>query len=242
MLRFRNLSFAPSLQVTVLPSRTRRFSAELFTVLTSTFLNKTAYELLHFLSQSRRKILNSFVNTFHTFPFRQISSYHLVNPLSIASRSALFGFYFPAPEVHRDFAELFECGFEVSGDFLHEDVRLGKIAGVYAMFLASRSIGSRLIASEISIMSPECQCDGSTPLGRYVPSSAFICSSGNQGNSRTIIASSRLCSGPWSIVSSWISLRSRKTFQIDARSFSLHSSITKITFSAASFRSSSLNS
>ncbi len=59
--------------------------------------------------------------------------------------------------VSGDSAEMFEGGFEVSGDFLHEHVGIGKIIGVFAAFLANRSIGSRLRASEISIMSPESQ-------------------------------------------------------------------------------------
>ena len=62
-----------------------------------------------------------------------------------------------SPQAVRDFAELFEGGFEVFDDFLHERVGLGKVAGVFATFLTSRSIGSPLRASEISIMSPESQ-------------------------------------------------------------------------------------
>ena len=48
-------------------------------------------------------------------------------------------------------ADLFESGFEVIGDFSQEPVGLGKIAGFFAALLASRSISSRLRASEISI-------------------------------------------------------------------------------------------
>jgi len=57
--------------------------------------------------------------------------------------------YLPT-EVHGDFAESFEGGFQVVDDFLSENVGLGKVAGVCAALLASR-----LIASKISIMSPE---------------------------------------------------------------------------------------
>jgi hypothetical protein len=52
-------------------------------------------------------------------------------------------------------ADLFESGFEILVGFLSEHVGIGTVAGVFAAFLASRSIGSRLKASEISIMSPE---------------------------------------------------------------------------------------
>jgi len=47
------------------------------------------------------------------------------------------------------------AGQEVIDDFLGEYVGVGKNAGVFKALLASRSIGSRLIACEISIMSPE---------------------------------------------------------------------------------------
>jgi hypothetical protein len=64
--------------------------------------------------------------------------------------SQLFPNRICSPQAVRDFAELFEGGFEVIGDFLHEPVGLGKIAGFFAALLASRSI-----AGAISIMSPE---------------------------------------------------------------------------------------
>jgi hypothetical protein len=48
-----------------------------------------------------------------------------------------------------------ECGFEVFDEFLGKNLGIGKIVGFFAAFLASRSIGSRLRASEISIVSPE---------------------------------------------------------------------------------------
>ena len=44
---------------------------------------------------------------------------------------------------------------EVFDDLLGENVGIGKVVGVFAALLASRSIGSRLIASEICIVSPE---------------------------------------------------------------------------------------
>jgi hypothetical protein len=49
------------------------------------------------------------------------------------------------------------AGQKVFDDFLSEHVGLGKAAGFIAAFLASRSIGSRLIAGETCIMSLESQ-------------------------------------------------------------------------------------
>jgi hypothetical protein len=45
-------------------------------------------------------------------------------------------------EIDSDFAELFESGFKVIGDFLHEHVGPGKVAGFFAALLGSRPIGS----------------------------------------------------------------------------------------------------
>ena len=58
-------------------------------------------------------------------------------------------------QIRCDFAELFEGGFAVVHNFLSELLGIGKVAGVFAALPASRSIGSRLTAGEISIVSPE---------------------------------------------------------------------------------------
>ena len=52
-------------------------------------------------------------------------------------------------------ADFFEGGVEVFNDFLGEHVGIGKVGGVFAALLASRSIDSQLRASEISSVSPE---------------------------------------------------------------------------------------
>jgi len=52
-------------------------------------------------------------------------------------------------------ANLFEDGFEVIGDFLHEPAGLGNVARLSAALPASRSVVYRLRASEINIMAPE---------------------------------------------------------------------------------------
>ncbi|OGP20767.1 MAG: hypothetical protein A2038_09920 [Deltaproteobacteria bacterium GWA2_57_13] len=47
------------------------------------------------------------------------------------ARSALFGFYSLASQVVCDLTELFEGGFEVIDDSLAEDIRIGKIVGLF---------------------------------------------------------------------------------------------------------------
>ena len=51
--------------------------------------------------------------------------------------------------------DLFASGFAVFDDFLGENLGIGKVVGLFEALLASRSIGSRLIANETSLMSPE---------------------------------------------------------------------------------------
>jgi hypothetical protein len=48
-------------------------------------------------------------------------------------------------------ADLFEGSFEILADFLGENIGVGETIGFFAALLASRSIASRLRASEISI-------------------------------------------------------------------------------------------
>jgi len=70
-------------------------------------------------------------------PFRRTLSYHLLNPLSIASKSAFFELYaLPHAQIRGDFAELFQGGFEVIDDFLGENVGIGKIVGVFEGFVS----------------------------------------------------------------------------------------------------------
>jgi len=61
--------------------------------------------------------------------------------------------YLPT-KVRGDFAESFEGGIDIFDDFLHEHVELGKLVGLFETLIAGRSIGSRLRAGEIRIMSP----------------------------------------------------------------------------------------
>jgi hypothetical protein len=131
--------------------------AEFFTVLGSPFLKQAVYKRVHFLFQGRGQILNSLVDAFHTFPFRQTPSYHLLNPLSIPFRSAFFGFHSLLSQVIRDLAELFESGFEVIGDLLGENVGIGKIVGVFQAFVPEpEDIEAGLVACSRGNLKSEC--------------------------------------------------------------------------------------
>jgi hypothetical protein len=55
-----------------------------------------------------------------------------------------------------------ECDFGFFNNFLGGNVGIGKFVAPFAAFLASRLIGSRLRASEISIMSPESPAEALT--------------------------------------------------------------------------------
>lgn len=54
----------------------------------------------------------------------------------LAFMSQLFPDRTCSPQAVRDFAELFEGGFEVFDDFLRENVGIGKVVGSFAAFVS----------------------------------------------------------------------------------------------------------
>jgi hypothetical protein len=48
----------------------------------------------------------------------------------------LLGVHVFSTQIHGDFPELFESGFEVFDDFLDEDIRVGEIVGFFEAFIS----------------------------------------------------------------------------------------------------------